>query len=146
MTRLLDLGIDRINKILDDMVRLAEKSFIDAIDSYGKGISLSKNSFRISEKLRMLQDERYVLGHIPGSINTELMQFHWSDTTKNGIKQFNKQNIKLFSNFGIKKILFLFFMKTILGLQLQDRISCTKITDQTAKLIAKHVKIYMIIL
>jgi phosphate transport system protein len=57
MTRLLDLGIDRINKILDDMVRLAEKSFIDAIDSYGKGISLSKNSFRISEKLRILQDE-----------------------------------------------------------------------------------------
>ncbi len=57
MTRLLDLGIDRINKILDDMVRLAEKSFIDAIDSYNKGTNLSKNSFRISEKLRMLQDE-----------------------------------------------------------------------------------------
>ncbi len=146
MTRLLDSGIDRINKILDDMVRLAEKSFIDAIDSYNKGISLSKNSFKISEKLRMLQDERYVLGHIAGSINTELMQFHWSDTTKNGIKQFNKQNIKLFSNFGIKKNTFLVFMKTVLGLQLQDRISCTKITDQTAKLIAKHVIIYMIIL
>jgi thiosulfate/3-mercaptopyruvate sulfurtransferase len=75
------------------------------------------------KKLRIIDTRsfgEYVLGHIPGSINTELMQFHWSDTTKNGIKQFNKQNIKLFSNFGIKKILFLFFMKTVLGLQLQE--------------------------
>lgn len=57
----------------------------------------------------------YVLGHIPGSINTELMQFHWSDTTKNGIKQFNKQNTKLFSNFGIKKNTFLVFYENISG-------------------------------
>lgn len=57
MTRLLDLGIDRINKILKDMVRLAEISFIDAIDSYKNGISAPKNSYRISEKLRILQDE-----------------------------------------------------------------------------------------
>lgn len=39
----------------------------------------------------------YAPGHIPGAVNTDLMQFHWFDTTRQGIVQFNKQ-MKLLLN------------------------------------------------
>ena len=33
----------------------------------------------------------YNKGHIPGAINIDLMNFHWFDTSKQGILQFNRQ-------------------------------------------------------
>ena len=33
----------------------------------------------------------YAVGHVPDAVNIDLMQFHWIDTTKVGIAQFNKQ-------------------------------------------------------
>jgi len=43
----------------------------------------------------------YLDGHIPGAINIDLMQFHWIDTSRIGIRQFNRQMKILFSNLGL---------------------------------------------
>jgi thiosulfate/3-mercaptopyruvate sulfurtransferase len=45
----------------------------------------------------------YAQGHIPGAINVDLMHFHWHDTSKPGISQFNKQMRILLSNLGLTK-------------------------------------------
>jgi len=45
----------------------------------------------------------YKDGHIPGAINIDLFQLHWFDTTKRGIKDFNRQSRLLLSNIGIRK-------------------------------------------
>ena len=45
----------------------------------------------------------YKDGHIPGAINIDLFQLHWFDTTKRGIKDFNRQSRLLLSNIGIRE-------------------------------------------
>ncbi len=35
--------------------------------------------------------KEYSEGHIPGAVNLDLFAFHWIDTTKEGIQNFNKQ-------------------------------------------------------
>ncbi|MEO9295603.1 MAG: PhoU domain-containing protein [Nitrososphaera sp.] len=57
MTRLLDLGIDRVHNIIMDMAKLSEHSVLTAIESYEKGVSTKKTVFEWSEQLRVLQDE-----------------------------------------------------------------------------------------
>ena len=57
MTRLLDLGIDRIQNIIMDMAKLSETSVTTAIESYEKGTSTKRVIFEWSEQLRVLQDE-----------------------------------------------------------------------------------------
>ncbi len=57
MTRLLDLGLDRIRNIIMDMSKLSENSVFTAIDSYQSGIQIKKQIFDWSEKLRVLQEE-----------------------------------------------------------------------------------------
>jgi phosphate transport system protein len=57
LTRLLDLGIDRIRNIIMDMAKLSEHSVLTAIESYEKGTSTKKTIFEWSEQLRVLQDE-----------------------------------------------------------------------------------------
>jgi len=57
LTRLLDLGIDRIRNIIRDMAALSEQSVLTSIESYDKGTSVKKQIFEWSEKLRVLQDE-----------------------------------------------------------------------------------------
>jgi phosphate transport system protein len=57
LTRLLDLGIDRIRNIIRDMAGLSEQSVFTSIESYDKGTSVKKQIFEWSEKLRVLQDE-----------------------------------------------------------------------------------------
>ena len=57
MTRLLDLGKDRISNIIMDMAALSERSVVTAIESYEKGKSAKKQIFEWSEQLRVLQDE-----------------------------------------------------------------------------------------
>jgi thiosulfate/3-mercaptopyruvate sulfurtransferase len=42
----------------------------------------------------------YKNGHIPGALNVDLFQLHWFDTTKRGIKDFNRQSRLLLSNIG----------------------------------------------
>lgn len=57
MTRLLDLGIEHISKIIMEMVDLSEKSVFTAIDSFEKGLDVKNQIFEWSEKLRQLQEE-----------------------------------------------------------------------------------------
>jgi len=45
----------------------------------------------------------YKNGHVPGAVNIDLFQLHWFDTTKRGIKDFNRQSRILLSNIGISK-------------------------------------------
>ena len=57
MTRLLDLGIDRIHNIIMDMAKLSESSVFTAIESYENGSNVKNQIFEQSEKLRILQEE-----------------------------------------------------------------------------------------
>jgi thiosulfate/3-mercaptopyruvate sulfurtransferase len=45
----------------------------------------------------------YSRGHIQGAINIDLFQFHWLDTSKPGIRDFERQSRILLSNMGVKK-------------------------------------------
>jgi thiosulfate/3-mercaptopyruvate sulfurtransferase len=51
----------------------------------------------------------YAEAHIPGAVNIDLIQFHWIDTSKRGIKQFNRQSRLLLSNIGVSKDKFVVF-------------------------------------
>lgn len=77
----------------------------------------------------MLQDRRnnllivdtrpfssYSESHIPGAVNIDLMQFHWIDTSKSGIVQFNRQSKLLLSNIGVSKDKFVVFYDDISGM------------------------------
>jgi phosphate transport system protein len=57
MTKLLDLGINRINELLKNMTCLAEVTYVDSIDAYKNDNMLRKKIYRNSEKLRILQEE-----------------------------------------------------------------------------------------
>ncbi len=53
--------------------------------------------------------KEYSESHIPGAVNLDLFAFHWIDTTKEGIQNFNKQAEMIFSFVGInyeKKVVF----------------------------------------
>ena len=53
--------------------------------------------------------KEYSEGHIPRAVHLDLFAFHWIDTTKNGIENFNEQSRKLFSFLGVtpeKKVIF----------------------------------------
>jgi len=45
--------------------------------------------------------KEYSEGHIPGAVNLDLFAFHWIDTTKEGIQNFNKQAEMIFSFVGV---------------------------------------------
>ena len=58
----------------------------------------------------------YAESHIPGAVNTELIQFHWIDTSKPGIRQFNRQSRLLLSNIGVSKKKFVVFYDDVSGI------------------------------
>ena len=58
----------------------------------------------------------YKNGHVPGAVNIDLFQLHWFDTTKRGIKDFNRQTRLLLSNIGIKKNSMVVFYDNISGM------------------------------
>ena len=74
---------------------------------------------RNNDKKLIIVDTRsfgeYLEGHIPNSVNLELMQFHWIDTKSKSIKYFNKQIINLFSLLGIKDNLYVIFYDNVSG-------------------------------
>jgi len=55
-------------------------------------------------------------GHIPGAVNVDLFQLHWFDTTKRGIKDFNRQTRFLLSHIGIRKESYVVFYDNISGI------------------------------
>jgi len=53
--------------------------------------------------------KEYSEGHIPGAVHLDLFAFHWIDTTKKGIENFNNQTKTLLSYLGVtpeKKVIF----------------------------------------
>ncbi|MDH3361351.1 MAG: sulfurtransferase [Nitrosopumilus sp.] len=53
--------------------------------------------------------KEYSEGHIPGAVHLDLFAFHWIDTTKQGIENFDNQTQKLLSFLGVtpeKKVVF----------------------------------------
>ena len=57
----------------------------------------------------------YIKGHIHGAINLDLMNFHWFDTSKEGIIQFNKQMKTLLNYLGVNSQNFVVFYDDISG-------------------------------
>lgn len=57
----------------------------------------------------------YSESHIPGAVNIDLMQFHWIDTSRQGIAQFNKQMKILLSNIGVRSDSFIVFYDDMSG-------------------------------
>ncbi len=57
----------------------------------------------------------YAQGHVPGAVNIDLMQFHWIDTSKEGIRQFNRQTRMLLSNIGVSKERIVVFYDNVSG-------------------------------
>lgn len=47
--------------------------------------------------------KEYLTEHIPGSVNLDLFYYHWSDTSKEGMKAFDMEMQKLLSYVGITK-------------------------------------------
>ena len=58
----------------------------------------------------------YSESHIPGAVNIDLMQFHWIDTSKQGIAQFNKQARLLLSNIGVARNKLVVFYDDVSGM------------------------------
>ena len=58
----------------------------------------------------------YKKGHVPGAVNIDLFQLHWFDTTRRGIKDFNRQSRILLSNIGITKDSNVVFYDNISGI------------------------------
>jgi len=60
---------------------------------------------RIEKPDLILVDSRsykdYLEGHIPGAVNLDFFYYHWSDTSKDGIKAFEKQMEHLLSFLGV---------------------------------------------
>ena len=53
--------------------------------------------------------KEYSEGHVPGAVNLDLFAFHWIDTSKQGMENFNKQTEMIFSFVGVtseKKVVF----------------------------------------
>ena len=58
----------------------------------------------------------YLQSHIPSAVNIDLVQFHWIDTSKSGIVQFNRQSRLLLSNIGVSKDKFVVFYDDVSGI------------------------------
>jgi thiosulfate/3-mercaptopyruvate sulfurtransferase len=58
----------------------------------------------------------YKNGHIPGAVNVDLFQLHWFDTSKRGIKDFNRQTRILLSNIGIQRESEIIFYDNVSGI------------------------------
>lgn len=61
----------------------------------------------MSKSQQLIVDARsfgeYKNGHIPGAVNIDLFQLHWFDTSKRGIKDFNRQTRILLSSIGVQR-------------------------------------------
>ncbi|MCV0430879.1 sulfurtransferase [Nitrosopumilus sp.] len=76
-------------------------------------ISTSELNSQLNDLDIIIADTRsfkeYSEGHVPGAVHLDLFAFHWIDTTKEGIENFNKQTQNLLSFLGVtpeKKVIF----------------------------------------
>jgi len=90
-----------------------EINFTSTIICLNMIISTTKLNSILNSPNMILIDTRsfkeYSKDHIPGAVNLDLFAFHWIDTSKQGIENFNRQTETLFSFVGItreKKVVF----------------------------------------
>ncbi|NIR86389.1 sulfurtransferase [Candidatus Bathyarchaeota archaeon] len=76
-------------------------------------ISTNELNSQLNDENLIIIDTRsfkeYSESHIPGAVNLDLFAFHWIDTSKQGIENFNSQTETLFSFVGVtpeKKVVF----------------------------------------
>jgi thiosulfate/3-mercaptopyruvate sulfurtransferase len=78
------------------------------------------NKVRKSKNRSIIIDTRsfseFKNGHIPGAINVDLFQLHWFDTSKKGIKDFNRQTRMLLSHIGIQTKSHVIFYDNVSGI------------------------------
>jgi thiosulfate/3-mercaptopyruvate sulfurtransferase len=60
--------------------------------------------------------KEYSEGHIPGAVNVDLFYYHWLDTTRDGIKSFERQMKNLFSFMGVTKQKTVVFYDDVAGM------------------------------
>ncbi len=60
--------------------------------------------------------KEYSEGHIPSSVNLDLFYYHWSDTSKEGMKAFNMEMRKLLSYIGVTKDKIVVFYDDVSGM------------------------------
>ncbi|HKQ21956.1 MAG TPA: sulfurtransferase, partial [Nitrososphaeraceae archaeon] len=77
-----------------------------------KRIGMSKNQPIVVDTRSFGEYQR---GHIPGAVNIDLFQLHWFDTSKRGIKDFNRQTRILLFNIGIKRKSHVIFYDDVSG-------------------------------
>ena len=85
---------------------------VSAIDLH-KQISKSKNRNIVIDTRSFSE---YKNGHIPGAINVDLFQLHWFDTSKRGVKDFNRQTRILLSHIGIQTKSHVIFYDNVSGI------------------------------
>lgn len=79
--------------------------------------NLFKNLY--NEKLLIIDTrsfKEYASNHIPGAVNLDLFSFHWVDSSKQGIKNFNLQMEKIFSFAGVDETKRVVFYDDISGM------------------------------
>jgi thiosulfate/3-mercaptopyruvate sulfurtransferase len=60
--------------------------------------------------------KEYSEGHIPGAVNLDFFYYHWSDTSKSGIKAFERQMENLLSFLGVTKDKTVIFYDEVSGM------------------------------
>ena len=98
--------------ILLDYQEIILNLLISAKDLH-KQVSKSKNRNVIIDTRSFSE---YKNGHIPGAINVDLFQLHWFDTSKRGIKDFNRQTRILLSRIGIQDGSHVIFYDNVSGI------------------------------
>jgi len=98
--------------ILLDYQEIILNLLISAKDLH-KQVNKSKNRNVIIDTRSFSE---YKDGHIPGAINVDLFQLHWFDTSKRGIKDFNRQTRILLSRIGIQGRSHVIFYDNVSGI------------------------------
>jgi thiosulfate/3-mercaptopyruvate sulfurtransferase len=98
--------------ILLEYTRILLNQLISTKDLHNQ-VSKSKNRNIIIDTRSFSE---YKNGHIPGAINVDLFQLHWFDTSKKGIKDFNRQTRMLLSHIGIQRKSHVIFYDNVSGI------------------------------
>jgi len=83
-------------------------------------ISTNELNSKLDDENLLIIDTRswdeYSGGHIPHAVNLDLFAFHWTDTSKEGIKAFNRHMARLLSNVGVSYDKFIVFYDDVSGM------------------------------
>ncbi len=99
-------------KIILDIRKITVLNLVISTNKLFKLIKQKQNNLRIVDTRSF---NEYSKGHIPSAVNIDLMQYHWNDTSKSGIKNFNVQMQKLLSTLGLNPKTLLVFYDNISG-------------------------------